>query len=565
MYVDSVTTAAVADELYRTLTGGRVQSIIGVDPLTVGMEIYVRERFYLLLSADPQSARVHLVPDKLRRGVEKPSPLGQLLRKYVEGARLVGVEQPPWERVLYLDFSGPEGETRLIAETMDRRSNLVLTFEGQIMDCIRRVGPDENRYRVLLPGKPYTPPPPQRKSAPPDATVTALDDAFRAKPDLPAWQVLVEQLAGVSPLLAREVIFRACDEPEAPAYEMAASQVHVVLGRMVADFLEGRWEPSIAPGRAFAAYELRHLGTYERVPGISAAMATYFGAPVGEQAYEAGKDTVRVQLEEALNRAHRKVEAMARQIEEQATLELLRKQGELVLAYASVIAPGQAELRAQYDVDGPTLTIPLDPTLSALANAQRYFERYEKAKRAAAGLPRLMEAARQEVAYLEQLSADLAMAENWPEIDAVREALQGGGYWRGPKRRGPSGGKPGPRRIVAADGTVILIGRNAAQNHKLITARSSPEDLWLHARGLPGSHVIVKSGGRVILPEVLQQAAELAAYYSAARGNASVEVDVTERRYVRLIRGGKPGMVTYKNERTLTVMPRRDKPLQDAG
>jgi predicted ribosome quality control (RQC) complex YloA/Tae2 family protein len=563
MYVDSVTTAAIADELRGALIGGRVQAMLEIDSLTVGMEIFAGKRIYLLLSADPQSARVHIVPDKLRRGVEKPSPLGLLLRKYVNGSRLVAVEQPPWERVLCLDFSGPEGETRLIAETMDQRSNLLLTFEGQIMDCIKRVGPEETRYRVLLPGKPYTPPPPQRKIPPNSLTVSDLEDTFRAQPDTPAWQLLVDRVAGVSPLWARELVFRVSDESEAPAYELAASRVHLMFERMLAAFLEGQWEPCIVPGKAFAAYELRHLGDYQRVATMSAAMAAYFGAPVGEQAYDPGKDTVRGQLDDALKRARRKVDAMARQVEEQANVELLRKQGELVLAYASVIAPEQAELRAQYDVDGPTLTIPLDPNLTALANAQRYFDRYEKAKRAAADVPRLMQTAQQEVAYLDQLAVDLEMAENWAEIDAVREALQSGGYWRGPKTRGPGGGAPGPRRVVAGDGTVILIGRNAAQNHKLLTERAAPEDLWVHARGLPGSHVIVKSGGRHIPLEVIQQAAELAAYYSAGRGNASVEVDVTERRYVRPIRGGKPGMVTYKNEHTLAITPRGDKPPRD--
>jgi predicted ribosome quality control (RQC) complex YloA/Tae2 family protein len=563
MYVDAVTTAAISDELRTTLVGGRVQATLEIDPLTIGIEIYAGKRTYLLLSADPQSARVHIVPEKLRRGTETPSPLGLLLRKYVNGARLVAVEQPPWERILHLDFSGPEGETRLVAETMEHRSNLLLTFEGQIMDCIKRVGPEENRYRVLLPGKPYTPPPPQRKVAPTDLTVSDLEDAFRAQPEAPAWQLLVDRVAGVSPLWAREIVFRASDEPEAPAFELAASCVHMVLGRMVAAFLERQWEPCIVAERAFAAYELRHLGDFQRVASMSAAMVAYFGAPVGKQAYEPGKDAVRSQLDGALRRARRKVEAMARQIEEQANVELLRKQGELVLAYASVIVPEQTELRAQYDVDGPTLTILLDPNLTALANAQRYFDRYEKAKRAAADLPRLMETAQQEVAYLEQVNVDLEMAENWPGIDAIREALQDGGYWRGPKTRGPAGGASGPRRVVAANGTVILIGRNAAQNHKLVTERSSPEDLWLHARGLPGSHVIVKSGGRHLPLEVIQQAAELAAYYSAGRGSTTVDVDVTERRYVRPIRGGKPGMVTYKNEYTLAVTPRGDKPLRE--
>ncbi len=188
-------------------------------------------------------------------------------------------------------------------------------------------------------------------------------------------------------------------------------------------------------------------------------------------------------------------------------------------------------------------------------NARRYFERYEKAKRAAKDIPALRREAEQEIGYVEQLATDLALAESWPEIEAVREALQEAGYWRGAKKAGPRGGRPGIRRFTTEDGFVILVGRNAAHNHALVTERSAGEDLWLHARGVPGSHVIVKHDGRPIPDDVIERAAQLAAYYSAARGDAAVEVDVTARRYVRPVKRGKPGMVTYRNERTLRVRP----------
>ena len=177
MYVDAVTTAALAEEFNDRILGGRVQSIVEVDEESIGMEIYAGQRRYLLISIHAQSARCHLVPDKLRRGVEHPSPLGLLLRKYVEGAWLDAVTQPPWERILHLDFSSPAGETRLVIETMDKRSNILLTAEGEILDCARRVGSQQNRYRVMLPGKPYVPPPTQRKLVP--ERVTADDPAVK--------------------------------------------------------------------------------------------------------------------------------------------------------------------------------------------------------------------------------------------------------------------------------------------------------------------------------------------------------------------------------------------------
>src|SRR5689334_13007472 len=153
MYVDAVTTAAIADELNRKILGGRVQAIVEVDEHSVGFEIYAGQRYYLLASINPKAARCHLVTEKFRRGVEHPSTLGLLLRKYVDGARLNAITQPPWERILHFDFSGNLGDTRLIVETMDKRSNILLTAEGDILDSLKRVGSDQNRYRVMLPGK----------------------------------------------------------------------------------------------------------------------------------------------------------------------------------------------------------------------------------------------------------------------------------------------------------------------------------------------------------------------------------------------------------------------------
>ncbi len=565
MYVDAVTTAAVADELDRRIVGGRVQAVLQTGHDSMGFEIYAhQERHYLLMTVDPDSARCHLVPDRLRRGTEQPSPLGLLLRKYLDGARLMAATQPPWERVLWLNFSGHEGECRLIIETMDRRSNIILAVEGEILDCLRRVGPSQNRYRVLLPGKPYVPPPPQRKTPPGQVTPSLIDGFLGQAPDIPAWRALVNNIAGVSPLFAREVIHRACDEAEAPAFDVAGEIVHSAFATLIATVQDKTWSPCVVPAesgegyRAFAAYEITCLEGGEPVESISAAMAAYFGAPVGIEAYDAGKSHVKAQLDGALERMGRKLASLERQSSGEEEIETLRKQAELLLAYAPTLEPGQTVFRAQYDPDGPPLTIELDPTLPPLENAQRYFDRYEKAKRAAEDVPRLQRAARRELAYLEQLSTDLALAENWPEIDMVREALQEAGFWQGPQTRGPRGSKPGIRRFTTGDGFVILVGRNAAQNHALVTERSKGDDLWLHARNIPGSHVIVKNDGRPIPDEVIRRAAELAAYYSAGRDDTSVEVDVTQRRYVRPIRGSKPGMVTYRNEQTLTVQPRRD-------
>jgi predicted ribosome quality control (RQC) complex YloA/Tae2 family protein len=288
-------------------------------------------------------------------------------------------------------------------------------------------------------------------------------------------------------------------------------------------------------------------------------MCDYFGAPVGPQAYGARKAHIQDQLANASDRIQRKLAALERQARQAEEIEQLRKKGELLFAYAATLSPRQTSFEAQYDPDDLPLVIPLDPNLTGVENARRYFDRYEKAKRANADVPAPQAAARQELAYLDQLRTDLELAERWPEIEAVRDALQSGGYWRGPRVRSPKGSQPAIQRLHI-DSFAILVGRSAAHNQKLITENAAGSDLWLHARGVPGGHVLIRNDGRSIPEIVIEAAAGFAAYYSAARAESLVEVDVTQRRYVRPIKGGKPGMVTYKNERTLKVVPRRPAP-----
>ena len=205
------------------------------------------------------------------------------------------------------------------------------------------------------------------------------------------------------------------------------------------------------------------------------------------------------------------------------------------------------------------VVVTLDPVLSPLENAQRYFEKYNKAKRALDDVPNLIRHAENDLQFLSQLETDLDLASNWPEIDEVQQALQAKGYWRGKTTgRIAGGGKSAPLRVVSHDGFVIWVGRNSRQNELVTFGKGSPQDLWLHAHGVAGAHVIVKVDGRQIPEAILDRAAALAAYYSAKRGEGSAIVDVTPRRYVRKIKGAAAGMVTYRNEETRTVSPSGD-------
>lgn len=564
MNLDVFTLSALVDEFMDVLVGGRVQDTLAVDETGVGLEIYgAHKRRYLYISADHHTPRVHLVPDKLRRGMEKPSQIGLMLRRYVEGGIVTHVSQPAWERILHIDVEGSEGTLTLIVEPMERRSNLLLVQNGIILDCIRRVGADENRYRVSLPAHPYMPPPPQTGKRDPftiseedlAAALSAGDDPKRK-----GQQALSAGILGISPLLGKEILYRAGYEPNVKAVEVDAAKVFPAFQQVIEPLRAREWQPGVAETEqdgvtAFSVYPLRSIAGWHSTESVSEALSAFYGAPVGAEAYKAGKEPVMAALNEARDKLRGKLASLQRSMTDDAERETWRQSGELILAYQYNLQKGETELRAQYDPDAPELVIKLDPTMTPLENAQRYFDRYNRAKRALDDVPTLINETQNELAYLDQLATDLDLAANWNEIYDVQNALQAKGHWRGQTvRRG--GQQSGPLRLVSKDGFVIWVGRNSRQNEVVTFDKGGGLDLWLHARDVPGAHVVIRFDGRPIPEALIEQAAAVAAYYSAKRDEGKVIVDVTQCKYVKKIKGAGPGMVTYRNETTRTVAPR---------
>lgn len=563
MNLDAFTLSALVDEFMDVLVGGRVQDAIDVDATGIGLEIYAdHRRRYLYLSADPQSPRVHLVPEKLRRGLQKPTQIGLLFRSKVEGGSISHISQPPWERVIQFDVDGPEGEVAIIIEPMERRSNLLIVENGIILDCIRRVGSSENRYRVSLPGKPYVPPPPQTdKAAPETVTADFLEQAIahNQDPKRKLAQFLSSIILGVSPLIAREIVFRAGMGQEQRVPDTDPDKLFTAFRDVLQPLLRREWQPGIVDSDrgvvAFSAFPVRHLDGWRRLATMSGALTAFYATPVGEDAYSAGKGPVKDAIVAAESKLNARLASLQRSMTDESERERIRQSGELILAYQYAIEAGQTELSAQYEADSAPLSIKLDPALTPLENAQQYFDKYNRAKRALDDVPRLIRETETELAQLQQWSADLELATSWPDIDEVQQQLQAHGYWRGAPRPKPGGQRSAPLRIVTDSGFVIWVGRNSRQNEQVTFEKGSPVDLWLHARGVPGAHVIIKLDGRRAPQEVIEHAAGVAAYFSLKRGEAKVEVDVTERRHVRKIKGGGAGQVTYRNEETLFVAP----------
>ncbi len=629
MHVDALTLAAIAEELRSTIIGAHIQDVIQPTPRAVALQCYGGgQNVWLVASADPQLARAHLVHEKPRKLVAEPPAFVMLLRKHLEGARVVVVQQPRWERVLEFGCArGPAGNTPgvwLVVEMMGRLSNVILRdADGLILGALQSVGAEINRYRTIAAHVVYRYPPPQTRtvhgqlvaripgeavSAPalreaaaealaafevPSAPTTGRRGRRREAPSVAG--MLAANVLGFSRELGREVAARALDAPDAPlALDLPWGDVAREAQGLALLPETHAWRPTLVSAQpdaaptAYAVYEPRQYpgATLRAMPGINAMLEVFYRGAEWRAAVDGAKADLRHLLQTHRDRCQRKDVALREELAALSEAQRLREEADVLLAFQTEVPPKSSTYTlenpfAEANEDGtmPQITLALDPRLSAVENANRRYARYHKLQRAASAIPPQIAANALELARVEQLRTDLALAETPPEIAQVRAEVVEAGYLRGKAAREPKGtgargkqakhskgGKPGqparraneggaPLRRESSDGLALLVGKNSRQNEEVTFRQASGNDLWLHARGVPGAHVIVKSGGRPVPDATLREAAALAAYYSQAREAGSVPVDYTEQRYVRHMKGGGPGMVIYERERTLHVAP----------
>jgi predicted ribosome quality control (RQC) complex YloA/Tae2 family protein len=566
MSIDSFMTTALVDEFIETFLDGRIQDTVEITPEMFGFEVYAnRERHYLLICAEHQRPHAMLTPDRLRRGVQTNSTLGLLLRNRVEGRIITDIYQPDWERIIIFDLSGPDDTYQLMIKLIERHANLILLADNKVVGAVHYRDPRHSKQEIVLPNREYIPMPPiSGKIEPGSLNPGRLDQILRRNPDKPAWLALVHTILGFSPLLAKEIVFRAHRDVQIMALDANPYTLDAATTSLISPLLRHQWQPGIAVDengvrKGVSVFPITHLKTRQSAPSPSHALNQFYGEMAGPAVFEGAKIPIQKQIDKAMDLLQGKLYSLQQQVVDTEKVETLRKSGELLLAYQYSMQPGQTVLEAQYDVDGDPIHIKVDPDLSPLENAQAYFRKYEKAKRAAERVPLEIRKTRQELNYLVQLETDLNIAENWQEIGEVQDELQRQGYWRGKRTSRPTQGKSAPLKFVTSDGFAIWVGKNARQNEQVTFEKGSANDLWLHARGVGGSHVIIKSDNREVPNRVIEQAAALAAYYSKLRAERRVTVMVAERRHVVKPKRGRPGQVLVRQELpSVDVAPRAD-------
>ncbi len=565
MAFDAVLMGAALEEL-RALGEVRVEKIHqpARDTLLLLLKGRTR-RAKLLIAASPAAPRLHLTETSPENPPEPPM-FCMLLRKHLSGARLTAVLQAPMERCAELRFDcidelGDRVEKKLVVELMGRTCNIyLLSPEGRILDCLRRVGLDDSAKRQALPGLYYQPPEPMAKKDPAQMEAEDFVNLLSAPGPVRLDQRLMDALGGLSPLVCREAaLFAAGDLEARRPYPASTGEKLFLFFREHLTHPKPcfRREPN-GTLRQFAFCPLRQYGAWEEADSFGGLLDRVYALKGRQDALRQKDQGLRKTVKNLLSRLDRKLAIQEKELAATRDRERLRQFGDIVTANLHCIRKGQTLLEAQdfYDEDMKTVAIPLSPTLSPQGNAAKFYKDYGRMKTAERELTHQLALGAQEREYLHSVLEELDRAQTEQDLEEIRQELQAGGYVSGPtgkKRVKTAGGKP--MRFVSTDGIPIFVGRNNRENEELTFRMARKDDLWLHAQKVPGSHVIIACAGAPVPDDTVTQAAQLAAHYSGAAGGRNLPVDVTPVKQVKKLPGGKPGMVIYHTYRTVFVNP----------
>ena len=567
MPFDGFTLGLIARELDAALTGGRINRIIQPERdeiiLTVRSDGQNRQ---LLLSASANCARAHLTQVRKNNPLEPPA-LCMLMRKHITGGRICGIRQLESDRILeigieHYDELGDKARKRIVCEFMGKHSNIMfIGGDGRIIDSARRVTEQISSVREVLPGLRYELPPAHGKipydRVDADALCAAMDGAHGRLAKL-----IAQCVSGMSTQLARELAFRAAGSEDAHTDDI---DLHTVCAR-IADCLKRlpeQPEPAILyDGDGMPAelvpfpYLSRSGMRAERYATLSEAADTFYRSRDLMDRIQQKSSTLHRTLKKNVERCERKLALQQEALLGSQRMEEYRLMGELLTANLHLAQKGmkQVSVPNYYEPDMPMLDVPLDEKLSPGQNAQKYFKLYQKARSAQTLAAEQIEKTSAELDYLEGQLENLEKCSEESELFELREELEKLGYVKANRSRRQMKQLPPsrPMRFEAPSGRTILVGKNNLQNDKL-TATAQPNEVWLHAKDMPGSHVIIV--GDAPDEETILYAARLAAAYSKGKNAHRVPVDYTLRRYVKKPGGARPGFVIYTNQHTLYVQP----------
>ncbi|WP_046175109.1 Rqc2 family fibronectin-binding protein [Domibacillus indicus] len=557
MAFDGLFTKAMVEELNEALTGGRVNKIHQPYKNEAIMVIRARgKNNKLLLSAHPSYARVQLT-ETVQENPSEPPLFCVMMRKHLDGAILENIRQFGLDRTICFEFKGKNeiGDVsykELYVEIMGRHSNILLVDKEKktIIDSIKHIPSSMNSYRTILPGAEYVQPPAQHKHNPLTADAELVTRALDFNAGKIARQ-LVSSFEGLSPLISNEIV----------AHAGLANRVTIpaAFSEVIQPIRESRYSPVMIDNGEktyFYMIDLPHLaGERTSFDTLSVLLDRYyFGKAERDRVRQQANDLERL-ISNDLQKNRSKIQKLERTLQEAENAGEYQRLGELLTANLYAVKKGMTEIDVidYYDENGKMITIALDPQKNPAENAQKYFSRYQKAKHAVIAVKDQIEKTNEEIRYFEALLQQLESASP-RDIEEIREELADEGYIKARNvKKKKKAAVPAIEEYTATDGTVIYAGKNNRQNDYLTNKAARRDDIWLHTKDIPGSHIVIRSEDPS--DETILEAAMIAAYYSKAKDSSSVPVDYTKVRHVKKPSGAKPGFVIYDNQHTVYVTP----------
>ena len=571
MAFDATLLTAVLDEVRDRCLEARVEKIHQPSRDTIIILLRCKEgREKLLFAANPTAPRLHLTTASPENPAEPPM-FCMLLRKHLSGARLHSVTQIPMERCAIFTFDctdemGYPVQKKLVCELMGRTCNIyLLSPEGRIIDCLRRIGLDESAKRAALPGLNYQEPEAVTKEDPRAWEAENYVNFLNAPGSDVLAQRLMDALGGLSPLVCREAALFAAGSVDARVEDMDIPAVADKLDIFFKEHLNhpGAYYYAQADGtpKQFAFCPIREYGECKEAPSFAALLDMYYTVRDRKDAMRQKSQAVRKTVQNLCTRITRKLAIQEKELEATFDRERLRQLGDIVTANIHRIVKGSTIVRCEdfYDENMAEIDIPISPILSPQQNAAKFYKDYAKLKNAEKELTKQISLGEEELHYLKSVLEELNRADTEAELEEIRRELQDGGYIRpdaGKKRMKQA--KVAPMRFESTDGYPIYVGRNNRQNDELTFKLARKDDIWCHASKVHGSHVIISCGGTTPPDDTITQAAQLAAYYSETTAGQNIAVDVTPVKQVKKLPGAKPGMVIYHTYRTVIANPYKD-------
>ena len=577
MAFDGLVVHAISDELSSKLVGGKIDKVY--QPENDEIVLHIRnnkENFKLVLSASASNPRVYLSANYKKENPINAPMFCMLLRKYIQSGNIVSVSQVGFERIIKitvesLDELKAKTTKDIIIEIMGRHSNIILTHEeDKIVDSIKRIPPSVSRVRQLLPGMTYVLPPAQDKLNPLDKiskdkfkeTISEFDGSIS--------KCIYSKFLGISPTVSKEICFRSNLNISTPASSIEGidfDNLYKEFTNVILNIKDSNYNPCLAIDPSinklidFSSINLTLFDNFKIIhdKSISSIIESFYANKDAKERINQRASDFKKSISIKLDRLYNKLKKQKIELKESDNANIYKIKGELITAYIYMIEKGMdfVEVQNFYEEDCPLIKIDLNKNLTPSENAQKYFKGYNKLKHAKKEITTQIELSLEEINYLENIILSIDNCDNLAELDDIKEELQKLGYMRGKvkSKKDKNNLTTKPNEFLSSDGFTILVGKNNKQNDFLTLKIANNNDLWMHTKNIPGSHVIIKTEGKEIPESTIFEGAMLAAFFSKSKMSSQVPVDYTFKKNVKKPNASKPGMVIYETNSTIYVTP----------